>query len=74
MVEYNVDLGNKVVLVTGVAGFIGANLAKRLLDDFEGITVIGVDSVTDYYDVRLKDERLLTKWVTNSTMSNIKSK
>ena len=58
MVEYNVDLGNKVVLVTGVAGFIGANLAKRLLDDFEGITVIGVDSVTDYYDVRLKDERL----------------
>ena len=58
MVTYNVNLNNKVVLVTGAAGFIGANLVKRLLNDFENIKVIGIDSITDYYDVRLKYERL----------------
>ena len=58
MVNYNVQLADKVVLVTGAAGFIGANLVKRLLDEFGGVKVIGVDSLTDYYDVRLKEERL----------------
>ena len=58
MVVSNTILDNKVILVTGAAGFIGANLAKRLLSDFEGIKVIGIDSITDYYDVRLKYERL----------------
>lgn len=58
MVEYNIDLKDKTVLVTGAAGFIGANLAKRLLNDFENIKVIGIDSITDYYDVSLKHERL----------------
>lgn len=58
MVTYNIDLNNKVVLVTGAAGFIGANLVKRLLNDFESVKVIGIDSITDYYDVRLKYERL----------------
>lgn len=58
MVTYNVNLNNKVVLVTGAAGFIGANLVKRLLNDFESIKVVGIDSITDYYDVRLKYERL----------------
>lgn len=58
MVTYNINLNNKVVLVTGAAGFIGANLVKRLLNDFESVTVIGIDSITDYYDVRLKYERL----------------
>lgn len=58
MVNYNVQLEGKTVLLTGAAGFIGANLAKRLLDEFEGVKVIGVDSITDYYDVRLKEERL----------------
>ncbi|WP_165157082.1 NAD-dependent epimerase/dehydratase family protein [Parabacteroides sp. ZJ-118] len=58
MVTYNVNLNDKVVLVTGAAGFIGANLVKRLLIDFESIKVIGIDSLTDYYDVRLKHERL----------------
>lgn len=58
MVKYNIDLTNKVVLVTGAAGFIGANLVKRLFADFPGVKVIGIDSITDYYDVRLKEERL----------------
>lgn len=58
MKAYNIDLTNKTVLVTGAAGFIGSNLVKRLLTDVEGIHVIGIDSITDYYDVRLKHERL----------------
>ena len=58
MVTYNVSLENKVVLVTGAAGFIGANLVKRLLNESDSVKVIGIDSITEYYDVRLKYERL----------------
>ena len=58
MVTYNIDLNNKCILVTGVAGFIGANLAKRLLNEFAEVKVVGIDNITDYYDVRLKYERL----------------
>ena len=58
MVEYNISLGNKTILVTGAAGFIGSNLVKRLLNECESIKVIGVDSITDYYDVNIKYERL----------------
>lgn len=53
-----VELTNKTILVTGVAGFIGANLVKRLLKEIENVRVVGVDSMNDYYDVRLKEERL----------------
>ena len=59
MVQYNIDLNGKTILVTGAAGFIGSNLVKRLLNDFEEISIIGVDNLTDYYDVNLKYERLL---------------
>ena len=44
------------VLITGTAGFIGNNLALRLLE--RGEEVIGVDNVNDYYDVSLKEARL----------------
>ena len=58
MVEFNVSLTGKTILVTGAAGFIGANLVRRLYEMAEGITVIGLDSVNDYYDVSLKEYRL----------------
>ena len=58
MVKYNVDLDGKTVLVTGAAGFIGSNLVKRLFKDYKDIKVVGIDSVTDYYDVNIKYERL----------------
>lgn len=58
MVSYNIDLTGKTILVTGAAGFIGSNLVKRLFNDVENIKVIGIDSITDYYDVNIKYERL----------------
>lgn len=53
-----IDLNNKTVLVTGAAGFIGANLCMKLLTDFDSIRVVGLDNINDYYDVKLKEYRL----------------
>ena len=58
MLKENVSLEGKTVLVTGAAGFIGANLVKRLLSEVKDIRVVGIDSITDYYDVNIKYERL----------------
>lgn len=54
----NIDLKNKKVLITGVAGFIGANLAKKLLEEYSDIEIVGIDNLNEYYDVNLKKERL----------------
>lgn len=54
----SIDLNKKTILVTGAAGFIGSNLVKRLYEDLKDVTVIGIDNMNDYYDVRLKEARL----------------
>ena len=46
------------ILVTGAAGFIGANLVERLLRTESDVEIVGLDSVNDYYDVKLKEFRL----------------
>lgn len=46
------------ILVTGAAGFIGSNLVKAIYKRYANPVVVGVDNMNDYYDVRLKEERL----------------
>lgn len=58
MLEKNIDLTGRTVLITGAAGFIGANLSIELLKKTENIRIIGIDSLNDYYDVSLKEYRL----------------
>ena len=58
MLLQNVSLHNKVILITGAAGFVGANLVMSLFNNIESSLIIGVDSVNDYYDVSLKEYRL----------------
>lgn len=45
-----VELTGKTILVTGAAGFIGANLVKRLYSDVRNGTIVGIDNMNDYYD------------------------
>lgn len=60
MMEHKVkiNLENRRIFITGVAGFIGSNLAKRLLSTVAGVRVVGLDNMNHYYDVRLKEARL----------------
>ncbi len=58
MLEKNIELSGKTVLITGVAGFIGANLAMALLQSERDIKIVGLDNLNDYYDVSLKEFRL----------------
>ena len=52
------NLDNQTILITGTAGFIGSNLTKEIIHTASNVTVIGLDSVNDYYDVSLKEYRL----------------
>ena len=54
----NSTLYNKIVLITGVAGFIGSNLAERICREVPSAKVLGIDSMNDYYDISLKEYRL----------------
>ena len=58
MLTPNVDLNNKVILVTGAAGFVGANLVLELLRTVESVHIVGLDNMNDYYDVSIKEYRL----------------
>lgn len=53
-----IDLNDKIIFVTGVAGFIGSNLSKKILKEFNVKKVIGLDNLNDYYDVKIKEYRL----------------
>lgn len=53
-----VNLHNKTIFITGVAGFIGAFLSKKLLENYKNTKIIGLDNLNDYYDVSLKQYRL----------------
>lgn len=57
MLDKNIDLNNKTILVTGAAGFIGSNLILELFRSFEGCNIIGIDNMNDYYDVSIKEYR-----------------
>ena len=58
MLTQNVNLNGKTVLVTGAAGFIGANLVTELLRTVESVKIVGIDNMNDYYDVSIKEYRL----------------
>ena len=58
MLTPNVNLNGKTILVTGAAGFVGANLVMELLRSTERVHIVGLDTVNDYYDVSIKHWRL----------------
>ena len=58
MLKQNLNLNGSLILVTGAAGFIGSNLCKKILTDYDCSELVGFDSITDYYDVNIKYERL----------------
>lgn len=58
MIFPNINMTNKTILITGAAGFIGANLVMELLKSGGGNWIIGLDNLNDYYDISLKEYRL----------------
>ena len=58
MVDFNIKLEKKRILITGAAGFIGSNLVEYLCKETKNNLVIGLDNMNQYYDIRLKEARL----------------
>lgn len=58
MVEYNIDLAGKTIVVTGASGFIGSNLCEKIMTKWPTAQVVGIDCMNHYYDIRLKELRL----------------
>ena len=58
MLTQNLSLKNKTILITGAAGFIGAGLVKKLIQEVDGIHIVGIDNLNDYYDPAIKAYRL----------------
>lgn len=58
MLDVNVPLQNKTILVTGAAGFIGSNLVLELVRTQAPCKIVGIDNMNDYYDVSIKEYRL----------------
>ena len=54
----NINLKEKTVLVTGAAGFVGSNLVMELLRTVQGVHIVGLDNMNDYYDISIKEYRL----------------
>lgn len=52
------NLENKIIFITGVAGFIGSNLANKLLKEISTVKIIGLDNMNEYYDIKIKESRL----------------
>ena len=52
------NLENKIIFITGVAGFIGSNLANKLLQEISTVRIIGLDNMNEYYDIKIKESRL----------------
>lgn len=48
----------RTYFITGVAGFIGANLAEKILNENKDVQIIGLDNINEYYDIRIKNKRL----------------
>ena len=59
MLKPNINLENKKILITGAAGFIGANLVMKLIEEIDNVEIVGFDNLNDYYDVSIKEYRLL---------------
>lgn len=72
MRKTNITIDKNIILITGAAGFIGANLAEYLLRNNQEITVIGIDNLNDYYDVSLKEYRLSR--IENTVQQNASNK